>query len=396
VKAPRKFIVTRWRKNRQKWELDIMLPPGSTPSRIKRLFDAEAAAIAEGEQWRSKVEAAWREAQPVKDQALTLAAAFERYFEAKARKKSLDEDRRIAKHLVEHFGADTRLRDITAARISTYKGKRLAAVSVRRKDDDGKPAKLSAASINRPLALLRTLLNLACEEWGVLPQVPVVKLEREPEGRIVWLEPHEEAPLLDACAASSNPDLKDLVTVALETGLRKGELVGLVWERVDAARGVLKLEKTKGGKRREVPMRQVVHNILAQRRPEDASGRVWPGVDYRSAFETAVKKAGLDSMDRFEGEPFTFHGCRHHFASTFMMAGGDLLSLQKILGHGSLKMTERYAHLSPDHLRAAMERTERPTDSRGARFGARIRSQRASEASGDVEVIEVTGAGGGS
>jgi len=169
------------------------------------------------------------------------------------------------------------------------------------------------------------------------------------------------------------------VTVALETGLRKGELLGLTWERVNATRGVLKLEKTKGGKRREVPMRQVVDDILAKRRPDPAEGLVWPDVDIRSAFETAVKKAKLDAMDRFEGEPFTFHGCRHHFASWFMMSGGDLLSLQKILGHGSLVMTQRYAHLSPDHLRGAMERTERPTDSRGANSGANFWSQRASE-----------------
>jgi hypothetical protein len=71
----------------------------------------------------------------------------------------------------------------------------------------------------------------------------------------------------------------------------------------------------------------------------------------RTAFETAVAKAKI--------EDFTLHSCRHHFASWFMMNGGSLLSLNRILGHATLAMTTRYAHLSPDHLKNEMERTER-------------------------------------
>jgi hypothetical protein len=78
---------------------------------------------------------------------------------------------------------------------------------------------------------------------------------------------------------------------------------------------------------------------------------VWPEVDIRSAFETAVKAANVEN--------FTLHSCRHHFASWFMMNGGSLLSLNRILGHATLAMTTRYAHLSPDHLRGEMTRTER-------------------------------------
>ena len=79
--------------------------------------------------------------------------------------------------------------------------------SERRKDGDGKPTPLSAASINRPLALLRHLLRLACEEWEVLASVPKVKLEKEPEGRIKWLDPGEEQRLLTACEESDNGQL---------------------------------------------------------------------------------------------------------------------------------------------------------------------------------------------
>jgi len=336
--SPRRLIVVRFRKNRQKWELDITMPPGSTPARLKRLFETEAEAVTEGEARRAKVEAAWAAAEPVHDQQMTLVQAFEKYFEAKARKKSLAEDKRLAEHLKAHFGTTTRLRDITASKIAAYTGKRLSATSVRRKDADGQPARLSAASINRPLALLRHLLRIAAVQWEVIPKVPVVRLEKEPEGHIRWLEPDEEARLLKACAESKNPDLLPIVTVALETGLRKGELLGLTWDRIDLSRGVIRLEVTKSGKRREVPMRQQVYGILSKH-PEPREGRVWPDVDIRSAFETAVAKSGLEN--------FTLHSTRHHFASWFVMRGGDLLALQKILGHRTLAMTQRYAHLSP-------------------------------------------------
>lgn len=201
------------------------------------------------------------------------------------------------------------------------------------------------------MAVLRHLLRLAHEEWEMLPAAPKVRMEKEPQGRIRWLEPDEEARLLDACRASRARHLAAVVTVALETGLRKGELLALTWDRVDQSRGVVRLEVTKSGRRREVPMRQVVYAILAAL-PGPRQGRVWPSRAIRSAFETAVEMAQLDN--------FHFHDCRHHFASWFVMRGGSLQALKTILGHADIKMTLRYAHLSPDHLRGEIARTERP------------------------------------
>src|SRR5262249_14449180 len=97
-------------------------------------------------------------------------------------------------------------------------------------------------------------------------------------------------------------------------------------------------------RRREVPMRQDVYAIFAAM-PEPREGRVWPDRRIRTAFENAVARAGL--------KDFRFHDLRHHFASWFMMRGGDLLALQKNLGHRTLAMTQKYAHLSPDYLRSA-------------------------------------------
>jgi site-specific recombinase XerD len=78
---------------------------------------------------------------------------------------------------------------------------------------------------------------------------------------------------------------------------------------------------------------------------------VWPAGDIRTAFENAVAEAKLDD--------FHFHDCRHHFASWFVMRGGSLQALKEILGHATLAMTMRYAHLAPEHLRSEVVKTER-------------------------------------
>ena len=374
---PKRLVVVRYRQNRQRWEVDHINPPGSTYRRTRRLFETEEQALSYANTMAPRLDAA---APPVKDQAMTLSLAFDRYFEAKARKRSLGEDRRIAAHLLEAFGATVRLRDITASRIATYKASRLSAGSVRRKDADGKPTSLGAASINRPLALLRHLLRMAAQDWEVLPKVPMIRLEREPQGKIRWLEPDEEARLLGACAKSQNKSLLPIVTVALETGMRKTEILELTWDRIDLSRGVIRLEVTKSGRRREIPMRDKVYAVLAAL-PEPRKGRVWPEVDIRSAFKTAVKAANV--------EDFTPHSCRHHFASWFMMNGGSLLSLNRILGHATLAMTTRYAHLSPDHLRGEMTRTERGLE-------PECRNHEPQESGDAAEVAENSGAGGGS
>ena len=230
--------------------------------------------------------------------------------------------------------------------------------------------------------MLRHLLRLA-EEWGHIGKVPKIRLAKEPEGRVVWLEAPEEAALLTACHASQTAHLAAIVTVALETGLRYGEIMALTWDRVDRARGVLMLERTKSGKRREVPMRPAVDAVFAAM-PEPREGRVWPDRSIRTAFENAVKAAKLDD--------FTFHGCRHHFASWWMMRGGQLESLRRILGHKDLTMTLRYAHLSPGHLRAEMNKT-----ASGAGNGTKTAHEliiKPTRGDAAAQVVEVAAAGG--
>src|SRR5262249_34196541 len=190
-----------------------------------------------------------------------FATAVERYLASKARKKGLAEDKRLLGHFEVFFGKDTALADITASRIAEYKGYRLSAA--RKVGDDTRP--LAGATVNRALALLRHLLRLAYEEWEVIDRVPRLRLEREAEGRLRWLTPEEATRLLDVCRDSRNADLLDLVELALFTGMRRGELLGLTWERVDRARGVILLDSTstKSKRRREVPLNGRADAVLA-------------------------------------------------------------------------------------------------------------------------------------
>jgi integrase len=289
------------------------------------------------------------EPQKPKSPSITLAQAAERYLASKARKRTIEADRRQLELLKGEFGAETPLVEITASRISEYKAKRLAAV---RKIGEGEVAterRLTSAAVNRPLALLRHLLRLAHEEWESIDRVPRIRLEKEPQGRLRWLTQEEINRLLDAAARSRNKELRAAVIVALNTGLRRGELLGLTWERVDLSRGVIRLELTKSGRRREVPMNDDSYRALVCIGPK-AGGRVFKTRYIQTAYNNAVAAAKLDDVN--------FHTLRHTFASWAVMRGVTLKELQELLGHASLAMTMRYAHLAPEHLRTAVSRLE--------------------------------------
>ena len=280
---------------------------------------------------------------------LTLAEALTQTLSLKARRapRTVSEYGRIGEHLKAAFGADTPLSEITASRISAYKAQRLAAVRKIGKGNTATERRLTVATVNRSLALLRIVLRLG-RKLGALDKVPDMELEREPQGRLRWLTPEEAGKLLDASRKSRNPALADLVEFALFTGLRRGEALGLTWDRVDRARGVIRLEVTKSGHRREVPLSANADAVLARRWEEGATGYVFGTRNwnaYRSAWEVAVKAAKLDD--------FKFHDLRHTFASWLVQRGRSLKEVQELLGHRSMAMTMRYAHLAPDHLRAA-------------------------------------------
>jgi integrase len=335
-------------RRRTAYEFTLVIERDGVKKRTRRVFATHAEATEALDAMKEEIKNP--APTPVAPAAtITLAEAFTRYFDAKARKRSLDEDRRIARHLMAEFGAETPLAVITASRISAYQEKLLAVQQSRR------GGALSAASINRPLALLRCLLRLACRKWEVLATVPVIELEKEPQGRERWLTHEEAIRLLDACREQKNAALVDLVEFSIYTGLRQGEALGLTCGDVDRSRGVVLLEVTKSGKRRELPLCGPADAILARRGgPGKAEGLVFgtPSWDaFRKHWERAVRAAKLDA-------PLRWHDLRHTFASWTMQEGASLPELQKLLGHATLAMTMRYAHLAPKHLRSAVSRLD--------------------------------------
>ncbi|PYN40359.1 MAG: hypothetical protein DME00_34650 [Candidatus Rokuibacteriota bacterium] len=150
---------------------------------------------------------------------------------------------------------------------------------------------------------------------------------------------------------------RDAVVIALNTGLRLGELLGLNWIYVDLSRGVIRLEFTKSGRRREMPLNGDSHQALVSLTPK-AEGRVFQTRFIKTAYNAAVAIAKLDDVN--------FHTLRHTFASWAVMRGVSLKELQELLGHSSLAMMMRYAHLAPEHLRAAVSRLEGLTNSQRA------------------------------
>jgi len=331
-------------QRRTAYEFTIVIERDGVRKRIRRAFSTRAEATDALDALREET----RRPTPVPESttaSISLSEAFERYFRVKARKRTLILDRRIARSLQEEFGSETLLTSITASVISEYKARRLAVTPGARV--------LSAAAINRPLQLLRHLLRLAAQEWEILPAAPRIRLEREPQGRLRWLTTEEATRLLAKCREQANPDLVDLVELAIYTGMRRGELLGLSWADVDRSRGVILLEVTKSGRRREVPLCRPADAILARRAEAKSEGLVFGTASWYAFRDYWL--AGL-AASRLKG--LHFHDLRHTFASWAMQKGASLPELQALLGHQTLAMTMRYAHLAPEHLRAAVSRLD--------------------------------------
>jgi integrase len=133
---------------------------------------------------------------------------------------------------------------------------------------------VSAYTVANELAVLRHLLRLA-KRWGYIDAAPEVVPPKRPPGRLRYLEVPEIERLLTACCTSRNPYLATIVTLAVHTGMRKGEILGLEWDRVDLASARITLLKTKSGKPRGIPINRAVYEALIGLEP-DSEKRVGP------------------------------------------------------------------------------------------------------------------------
>jgi len=209
---------------------------------------------------------------------------------------------------------------------------------------------VSKATVNREMALIRHTYNKGIE-WEKCSENPVrkIKFYSEKENRRMrYLEQHEKVNLLNACPTAT----KRIVFFALNTGMRQGEILNLRWKDVDFKMNLIKIRHSKAGKPRYVTMNSELVKMLKSMPSisEYVFGNKIGKAEwtlYRKPFEKAVKKAGLTD--------FCFHDLRHCFASDLVMKGVDLKTVSELLGHATMQMTERYAHLSPAHKLVAVE-----------------------------------------
>jgi integrase len=320
------------------YQVDYYDPDGRRKMKcFKKKKDADA--------YKAKVEVTKREGtydeifQPKED--INFNELADRYVENYSVQKSYRTFKRHAvRYLREAFG-DKKLKDLSYLDLETYRNKRKATPLA-----CGKPR--TEATVNREMAALKHMLNKAVE-WGFLVVSPFKKGSRlsytENNQRHRYLMEADIEKLLNSCS----PHLLPIVEIALHTGMRKGEILGLQWDQVRD--GFIYLHETKSGKSRQIPLdsraTQVLKDLQVKNKWKSPYVFVGPDgnrlLDVKKGFAGACRRAGI--------EDFHFHDLRHTFASHLVMKGANLKAVQRLLGHSDSKMTDRYSHLSPAHLR---------------------------------------------
>ncbi len=251
--------------------------------------------------------------------------------------KSIRTERNRVASWIRVFGARP-LGQITRSEIEAWRRDRMATC---------KPA-----TINRDLSRLRRMLNIAVE-WDLLEQSPMkgMRFLRENNARTRYLSVEECHRLIASCNA---PHIRAIVTVALHSGMRLGEILNLRWRDLDLRAGFILVRDSKNGLARHVPLDATLTDffVMYPRRPETelifASSSGSRLKDIRGGFLNACSRAGIIDLH--------FHDLRHCFSSFFVASGGDLYVLKEILGHKLIQMTQRYAHLSPAYKVKAIDR----------------------------------------
>ena len=297
----------------------------------QRILDKVKGEIAEGK---------WFEKLPGEDK--TFREMMEKFLDEHAsRKASYKSYQSYVRSLNPFFGNYT-LAGITPKVINEYK--------LKRRNDGVKPG-----SINRELATLKKAFNLALKEWEWVRENPAskVSLEEENNKRDRWLTDEEEERLLGACS----PRLRELVVFALNTGMRLSEILTLVWKGVDLFRKTITVFRSKNKQLRTIPMNQTVFEMLKKRAKVKSIktdlvfyNKIHAEIDKRFvslSFHYTARKAKV--------EDFRFHDLRHTFATRLVQSGKDLYKIQRLLGHKTPSMTQRYAHHYPESLRDAVE-----------------------------------------
>lgn len=324
------------RKLRGRWQAQVRRR--GVPPRAKS-FDTKTAA----ERWATDLEAeANRSGWAVDTRAAektTLKELLTRYRdEVTPSKRGAVSERARINSIVRCPIAHRTLAKLTSADVASYRDERLKTVA--------------PATVIRELNTVSHAIEIASREWGLwLPRNPVKLVRRPPvpRGRTRRFKEGEENALLTACDRGRTPLLKPLIVLAIETGMRRGELLDLRWQHVDLKLAVAHLPLTKNGDSRDIPLSRRAVAILQELRAEDSNReRVFPitGNAVRLAFEHLRVRAGMSDL--------RFHDLRHEAISRLFEKGLNIVEISAISGHRELKMLQRYTHLRAADLVARL------------------------------------------
>jgi len=316
---------------------------------FKRMTDAKRwaadteSAISQGKHFKT-----------IESKKHTLTELIDRYIKVELPKKPKSEEKQKAQleWWKQQIGHKT-LQDLTTPTLVECKELLLQGMTYRGTIRSG-------ATANRYMAALSHVFTKASTEWGWMEINPLSKVSREKEsqGRVRFLSDDERGRLLEACKSSRNHQLYLIVMLALSTGARQGEVMGLGWDDVSFDQRRLILRDTKNGETRAVPLVGEAFSLLKDhskvRRID--TPLVFPRVGAKGNQSMSIREAWDNAVEVAKIENFRFHDLRHSCASYLAMNGATLAEIAEVLGHKTLQMVKRYAHLSEQHTLSVVER----------------------------------------
>lgn len=211
----------------------------------------------------------------------------------------------------------------------------------------------SKATVNRYLAAISHVYTVAIKEWEWVHDNPVSRISKfkEDRGRTRYLSENEIKRLLDVCQCFNHRYMYPIVVLALSTGARKNEILSLKWDNVDFERGVIRLDETKNGDQRGLPLEGHAYDLLYDlfKNKKIYSDYLFPSSTVSKP--VCIKKSWPKVLKQANIENFRFHDLRHTAASYLAMDGASSTDIAEILGHKTLQMVRRYSHLSEAHTK---------------------------------------------
>lgn len=299
--------------------------------------------------------------QTVKARKMTLTDVIDRYLENELTRRNSDHQKFKMQlgYWKQHLGAYF-LSSLTPDLIGKYRDELQKEPFKYKKLENGEkiPVYRTDGTVNRYLASLSIAYSFAVKEWGWADDNIVLKVRKrsESKGRIRFLKALEQKTLLDECTKVDEPYLYVVVVLALATGARFSEIMGLKWSNLDFNKNTVTYFDTKNGDNKTVPLSAYPKEILLKhskvRRID--TDFVFPRKDglapkdIRKKWEKALENSGIEN--------FKFHDLRHTAASNLAMNGATALEIATVLGHRTLQMVKRYSHLSTQYTATILDK----------------------------------------